>query len=98
MHTLLTVYFMKTQKKNSFVSIVCAGILLLLVNALESQAQVGIGTTTPSASSILDMTSTTKGMLAPRMTAAEKTAISSPATGLLIYQTDGAAGFWYYNG
>ncbi|WP_375561489.1 hypothetical protein ACE193_02725 [Bernardetia sp. OM2101] len=51
-----------------------------------------------NASAILDIKSTTKGMLAPRMSAAQKTAISSPATGLLIYQTDGTAGFYYYNG
>ena len=63
-----------------------------------SIAQVGIGTTTPNASSILDITTTTKGMLAPRMTLAQKTAISSPATGLLIFQTDGASGFWFYTG
>jgi len=37
-------------------------------------------------------------MLVPRMTAAQKTAIASPATGLLIYQTDGTTGFYYYNG
>ncbi|MFI5217936.1 MAG: hypothetical protein ACHQNT_00510 [Bacteroidia bacterium] len=73
-------------------------MVFLLINNKQAEAQVGIGTTSPTASSILDLTSTTKGMLAPRMTAAQKTAISSPATGLLIYQTDGSAGFWYYNG
>jgi len=61
-------------------------------------AQVGVGTTTPNASSALDITSTTKGLLMPRMTAAQRDAISSPATGLMIYQTDGTAGFYYYNG
>ena len=50
------------------------------------------------ASAILDIKSTTKGMLAPRMTASQKTSISSPATGLLIYQTNGTSGFYYYNG
>jgi hypothetical protein len=44
------------------------------------------------------LTSTTLGMLAPRMTATQKSAISSPATGLLIYQTDGTTGFYYYTG
>jgi hypothetical protein len=63
-----------------------------------SFAQVGIGTTSPNASSILDISSTTAGLLAPRMSAAQKTAIVSPATGLLIYQTDGTTGFYYYNG
>lgn len=49
-------------------------------------------------SAILDVNSTTKGLLIPRMTAAQKNAIVTPATGLLIYQTDGSAGFYYYNG
>jgi len=61
-------------------------------------AQVGVGTTTPNASSALDITSTTKGLLMPRMTETQRDAISSPATGLMIYQTDGTAGFYYYNG
>jgi len=47
---------------------------------------------------ILDVSSTTKGLLIPRMTASQKTAIVTPATGLLIYQTDGTAGFYYFNG
>jgi hypothetical protein len=89
---------MNTQmKKNSLIT-VWAFLLLMLINNGYVHAQVGIGTTTPTASSILDVTSTTKGLLTPRMTAAQKTAISSPATGLLIYQTDGSAGFWYYDG
>ena len=59
---------------------------------------MGIGTTTPDASSALDITSTTKGLLIPRMTETQRDAISSPATGLMIYQTDGTVGFYYYNG
>lgn len=59
---------------------------------------IGIGTTSPAVNSILDLTSTTSGMLTPRMTLAQKTAIIGPATGLLVYQTDGLAGFWYFNG
>jgi hypothetical protein len=39
-----------------------------------------------------------KGFLMPRLTLAQKTSIASPATGLLLYQTDGANGFWYYEG
>ena len=39
-----------------------------------------------------------KGFLAPRMTQAQRTAISSPADGLLVYQTDATKGFYYYNG
>ncbi|MGB1268754.1 MAG: tail fiber domain-containing protein [Flavobacteriaceae bacterium] len=61
-------------------------------------SQVGIGTVTPDASAMLQIDNTEKGILVPRMTAAQKTAIATPATGLLIYQTNGASGFYYYNG
>jgi hypothetical protein len=47
---------------------------------------------------MLDVSSTTKGLLIPRMTAQQKTGITNPATGLLIYQTDGDPGFYYFNG
>ena len=65
-------------------------------------AQQGVAITTdgtnPDNSAMLDIKSTSKGILIPRVTAAQKTAIVSPATGLLIYQTDGTTGFYYYNG
>ncbi len=57
----------------------------------------GIGTNAPVASAILDLTSTTAGFLAPRMTAAQRLAISSPATGLLVYDTDSSR-YLLYNG
>lgn len=47
----------------------------------------GIGTNTPDASAALDISSTTKGLLIPRMTTAQRDAIASPATGLLIWNT-----------
>ena len=50
-------------------------------------AQVGIGTATPDASAKLDIASTTQGLLPPRMTTAQRDAISSPATGLVIFNT-----------
>jgi len=50
-------------------------------------SQVGIGTATPNASSILDLTSTTKGMLISRVTLAERNAIASPANSLLVFNT-----------
>jgi len=61
-------------------------------------AQVGINIETPDASAALDITSTTGGLLMPRMTNAQRLAIETPAAGLMIYQTDGTAGFYYYNG
>ena len=72
-------------------------IAALLLTA-TTFAQVGINTETPDASAALDITSTTGGLLVPRMTAAQREAISAPATGLMIYQTDGTEGFYYYNG
>ncbi|NQY31107.1 MAG: hypothetical protein HRT69_16780 [Flavobacteriaceae bacterium] len=71
--------------------------LLLVVSYLTS-AQVGIGTTTPDASAAIEISSTTAGMLIPRMTETQKNAIGSPATGLLIYQTNNTPDFYYYNG
>lgn len=64
----------------------------------NTTGKVGIGTNSPNASAILDLSSTTKGVLIPRMTAAQKAAISGPTTGLLIYQTDAPSDFYYYNG
>jgi microcystin-dependent protein len=50
-----------------------------------SIAQTGIGTTAPNASAMLDVTSTTKGVLVPRMTTAQRIAIVAPANGLLVF-------------
>jgi uncharacterized protein (TIGR02145 family) len=63
--------------------------LTVLALAFSSSifAQVGIGTINPHASAELDVTSTSKGFLPPRMTTADRNAISSPATGLTIYNT-----------
>ena len=55
-------------------------------------AQVGVGTTTPDASAALDITSTTGGLLVPRMTAVQRDAITSPAQGLIIFCSDCASG------
>jgi len=63
-------------------------ILTLLCAANSIQAQVGIGTSSPASSSILDVTSTSKGFLPPRMTLAQRDAISSPVAGLMIWCTD----------
>ncbi|MGQ9820061.1 MAG: hypothetical protein ACUVQ1_09110, partial [Candidatus Kapaibacteriales bacterium] len=65
---------------------------------LFSQTQnVGIGTTTPDNSAILDLVATDRGFLIPRLTTAQRNAISSPAVGLLIYNTDNSR-FEYWDG
>ena len=67
-------------------------------NIFPSTGAVGIGTTTPNASSLLEIKSTTKGVLIPRMTLTQRNAIASPAQGLMIFQTNNTAGFYYYDG
>lgn len=67
-------------------------------NTFPANGSVGIGTTTPNASSLLEIKSTTKGFLTPRMTQAQRNAIVSPVTGLLIFQTNNTPGLYYYNG
>ena len=62
-------------------------IILLSVLSMV-QAQVGIGTTTPNSSAALDVTSTSAGLLPPRMTAIQRNAISGPSAGLMIWCTD----------
>lgn len=71
-------------------------LLFFFLVTFIGNAQIGIGTTTPDATSILDITSTTKGMLAPRMTTVQRNAIASPAQGLLVYDTDLKL-FYYYS-
>lgn len=71
---------------------------LLVLLPIITFSQVGIGTTTPNSSSLLDITDTTKGVLIPRMTLVQRNAIATPATGLIIYQTNNTPGFYYYNG
>ncbi len=75
-------------------------VSLLFLSSISVSQNVGINTTgaAPHASSMLDIVSTSSGLLIPRMTATDKGNIALPATGLLIYQTDGVAGFYYYTG
>ncbi|NJN34728.1 MAG: hypothetical protein HC817_11225 [Saprospiraceae bacterium] len=70
---------------------------LLFLSKLTAQS-VGVNTTTPHVSAALDVESTTKGLLVPRMTLTQRDAISTPSVGLLIFQTDGVAGFYFHNG
>ena len=46
----------------------------------------------------MDLTSTTQGLLPPRMTQAQRDAIASPVAGLMVYQSDGTSGLYYYTG
>jgi hypothetical protein len=85
-----------TMMKHITVVFFSVFISFMIVNRGIAQS-VGINEdgSDPEASAILDVKSDTKGVLIPRMTEAQRTAITDPATGLLVYQTDGAEGFWF---
>jgi Flp pilus assembly pilin Flp len=75
-------------------------LFALLFATTLTQAQIGIGTNTPNASSQLDVSSTSRGLLPPRMTAIQRNAISTPAAGLIVWCNDcGSKGeIQIYNG
>ncbi len=74
-------------------------LLVAVVLNASTYAQVGIGTTNPNTSAALDITSTTKGFLIPRMTNVQRQAISNPAAGLQVFVTDFDGGsFMFYDG
>ena len=73
-------------------------VFAIVLFTTANYAQTGIGTSSPDGSAKLDISSNSKGLLVPRMTSAERTNISVPATGLIVYQTDGTAGFYYNAG
>ncbi|MEI7980501.1 MAG: hypothetical protein WCI71_02540 [Bacteroidota bacterium] len=73
-------------------------MLLLVSSALFAQVGINTNNSTPDNSAMLDVQSTDKGLLIPRMTLEQRNAISNPATGLMIYQTDNTPGLYYNAG
>lgn len=77
--------------------------LLALALTAGLHAQVAINSTgaPPAANALLDISSTNKGLLIPRMTRAQRMAIAAPPVGLMVYQTDSVTtdpkGLWYYD-
>ncbi len=70
---------------------------LILGATGSDQPSVGIGTTLPDASALLDVTSTSAGVVLPRMNTTQMNAISSPVAGLMVYNSDSTS-YCYYNG
>ncbi len=72
-----------------------AFLVLSAVTAIQAQNNVGIGTPNPQPSAIVEMQSTDKGILIPRMTTAQRLAISNPADALMVYDTDQKCFYFY---
>ncbi|NTW34366.1 MAG: hypothetical protein HGB12_17390, partial [Bacteroidetes bacterium] len=83
------------KTKTLFLSVL---INLLAVTGAFSQIAIDSIGSQPDSSAMLDIKGNTKGLLIPRMTKSQRNAIVSPATSLLIFQTDSIPGFYYYNG
>lgn len=73
-------------------------IIMLFFTGFGYSQNVGIGTSSPDASSILEVQSSTKGVLFPSMNETDRNNITSPAKGLTVYQTDNKSGVYYYDG
>lgn len=69
--------------------------LIFSVYHTSAQNNVGIGTNTPDASAILEMSSNNQGVLVPRLTTAQRLAVLTPANGLLVFDTDISCFFFY---
>jgi Ice-binding-like len=80
------------KKSNSII------LIIFILFLTFSNAQVGIGTITPNDSAILDIVSSNRGVLLPRLDATQRAAIVSPSNGLIIYNTTTSAFNYYDNG
>lgn len=72
--------------------------VILSFGLLAQGVAINTDGSNPDASAILDVKSNSKGVLIPRMTLSERSSISTPASGLLVYQTNGTSGFYFYDG
>ncbi len=89
----------KVAAQNAIALDVSSGVQENQGNSLltvRGNGNTGIGTNTPQAK--LDVSSTTQGVLFPRMSAAQRAAITSPVIGLMVYQTDGTKGVYHFDG
>lgn len=98
--------FINSEQSNGDISFNLSNIANTAANSLvtapermriTSTGQLGIGTATPAASAILDVSSTSKGFLPPRMTITQRNAITNPEVGLVIFCTD-CDELQFYNG
>lgn len=86
------------MRKTYFKIVAVLTALIFTTKGFSQSVSINNNAAIADTSAMLDVSSTTKGLLIPRMSAQQKNAIVTPATGLLIYQTDGDTGFYYFNG
>ncbi|PLW98656.1 MAG: hypothetical protein C0591_04000 [Marinilabiliales bacterium] len=77
---------------------ILTAVALLVAFSLNAQVAINTDGSAPDGSAMLEIKSTSGGILIPRMTLTQRNGISSPATGLLIWQTDNTPGFYYNAG
>lgn len=83
------------MKKHIFTVLV---VIITYTTAFPQNVGINADGSTPNYSAMLDIKSANKGLLIPRMSQEERNAITSPATSLIIYQTDNSSGFYYFEG
>lgn len=86
------------MKKIFFATLAIIAFVLFGENLFSQGVAINTDGTTANPSAMLDVKSTNAGILVPRLTLAQRGAISNPATGLLIFQTDNTPGFYYNTG
>jgi len=86
------------MKNSVFISFVLVFVLITNMLIAQNVAISDDGNYTAHNSAMLDVKSTSKGLLIPRLTKVQRDNILSPATGLLLFQTDSTPGFYFYNG
>lgn len=84
--------------KNNFRLLVVAFGIISVTPSIAQKDNVGIGTSKPDQSAVLDISSSSKGVLMPRMSLQQRNSIQSPAKGLIVYQTDMLSGFYFFDG
>ena len=82
--------------KAHFIAVLSVCMLLIVSDVLSQNVSINTTGNAADTSAILDISSTSKGILVPRMTQVQRTAIFAPADGLLVYQNDGTFGFYFY--
>jgi len=88
---------MKILPMKMIIAIIIVTVLFFQTK-LNAQVSININNNPPDSSAMLDIGSTNKGLLVPRMTETQRTSITNAATGLMIFQTNNVKGFYYWNG